>query len=91
MAEEMQKDSEKREQECALTHRSAMVSKAIQWLKDNQPPRKSSAEAADAVYSIQETFDKWPNGYKRPPKGMKNEDSFVRTITNRRNALPKPF
>ena len=90
LEEERKKEREKREQKRELDEREEMVVKALEWLKIHQPPRKSSNAAADAVYTIQETLGKWTKGYKRPSDEKKNDDPFVRTITNRRKALPEP-
>ena len=88
--EERLDDDGKGGQNRQLTDNEEMIIKALAWLKKHKSPRRSSQEAADYVYMLKETFNYWPDGYTHPPKEKKNEDPFVRTITNRRKALPEP-
>lgn len=54
-----------------------MVNTAMSYLKNH--PEKSTPQAADYIYTVQESQGKWPNGYLREKK-----DSFVRAINRAR-------
>ena len=73
------KTTQNRRKKHKLTDKDEMFNAAMLWLERH--PDKNAPQAANYVYDVRDSQNKWPDGYPRPVTAKeKNNDGFRRRI-----------